>query len=133
MTENHHADRAGETGAAPRRWADAERETVDRARQAAEALFRPKPQIAEPAAGAPPSAEAAPAPSKPRVLRAISAAPAEPVAPAAPESPAASHRRIPESHFSRIRTWLKYGMTVRQVAEVYGVAASDIERLVQNS
>ena len=130
MTLNHNADRAGETGATPRRWADAERETADRARQAAEALFRPKPPVAEPAASAAPPPEAAPAAAKPRVLRALRPAPTEPEASA---EPVPSRRRIPETHFSRIRAWLKYGMTVRQVAEVYGVAASDIERLVQDT
>lgn len=130
MTLNHNADRAGETGATPRRWADAERETADRARQAAEALFKPKPQIAAPPAGAVPPTEAAPAAVKPRVLRVVRSPPAVPEATA---EPAPAGRLVPESHFPRIRAWLKYGMTVRQVAEVYGVAASDIERLVQSS
>lgn len=32
---------------------------------------------------------------------------------------------------ARIRTWLKYGMTVTQVAEVFGVAVDEIERAMR--
>ena len=30
----------------------------------------------------------------------------------------------------RIRAWVKYGMTAAQVAQVYGVAVSEIERIL---
>jgi hypothetical protein len=39
-------------------------------------------------------------------------------------------RQIPRSHHARIRTWVNYGMTVPQVAEVYGVAVGVIERIL---
>jgi hypothetical protein len=35
---------------------------------------------------------------------------------------------IPKSDFARTRTWLKYGMTVRQVADLYGISADHLER-----
>jgi hypothetical protein len=38
---------------------------------------------------------------------------------------------IPEPQFGRIRTWVKYGMTAFQAAEVYGVAPSEIERILR--
>jgi hypothetical protein len=37
---------------------------------------------------------------------------------------------IPASHVARIKTWLEYGMTIPQVARVYGVTVSVIERLL---
>jgi hypothetical protein len=37
---------------------------------------------------------------------------------------------IPRSHFPRIRTWVKYGMTITQVAEVYGADIGEIERIL---
>jgi hypothetical protein len=36
-------------------------------------------------------------------------------------------------HLPRIRTWVRYGMTARQVAEVYGVAVGEIERIVRKA
>ncbi len=39
-------------------------------------------------------------------------------------------REIARPQFARIRTLVKYGMTVAQVAEVYGVAVSEIERIL---
>jgi hypothetical protein len=40
-------------------------------------------------------------------------------------------REIPRSQFRRIRTLVKYGMTVAQVAKVYGVATDEIARIVR--
>ena len=40
---------------------------------------------------------------------------------------------IPTSQFDRIRTWVKYGMTAPQVAQVYGVAVEDIERILRKA
>ena len=63
-----------------------------------------------------------------------------PVAPAAlekiktPVSPEPqTTREIPRSQFARIRTWLNYGMTVAQVAEVYGAAVGEIERILRQA
>jgi transposase len=33
----------------------------------------------------------------------------------------------------RIRTWVNYGMTVPQVAEIYGVAIGVIERILRRA
>jgi len=42
-------------------------------------------------------------------------------------------QQIPKSHSARIRAWLKYGLTPRQAAEIYGVAVSDIEHILQKA
>src|SRR5690242_16187199 len=39
-------------------------------------------------------------------------------------------KRVPVSHLARVRTWLKYGMTIRQAADMYGVSESEIERIL---
>jgi hypothetical protein len=40
---------------------------------------------------------------------------------------------IPASEFARIRIWVKYGMTVSQVAQVYGVAVDQVERVLRKA
>jgi hypothetical protein len=90
-----------------------DRERRARARLAAEALFKSKPPVS--ISPIPETAAASQAARKPRVLQVVSAPPP-------PE--------IPRSQFVRIQTWVKYGMTVAQVAQVYGVAAGDIERVL---
>jgi hypothetical protein len=40
-------------------------------------------------------------------------------------------RKIPRSQFVRIRTLVKYDMTVAQVAKVYGVDAGEIARILR--
>jgi hypothetical protein len=42
-------------------------------------------------------------------------------------------REIPRSQFECIRTLVKYGMTVAQVAKVYGVAAGEIARILRQA
>lgn len=67
------------------------------------------------------------------MLRIIS--PAAPVGdderetPLDPEPPKTT-RAIPPAQFARIRTWMKYGMTTAQVAQVYGVPVGAIERIL---
>jgi hypothetical protein len=39
--------------------------------------------------------------------------------------------QIPRSQFARIRAWRRYGLTAQQVAEMYGVAADEIERILR--
>jgi hypothetical protein len=71
---------------------------------------------------------------KPRVLGISSPAPVrldEVKAPVAPEPEMTSE--IPRSKFARIRSLVKYGMTVSQVAKVYGVAVDDIERILRRA
>lgn len=113
------------------------------ARQAAEALFqrKDKPEKA-------PNAETPEVTERrarvPRILRALPHAPAGyqkiEVLPAPekragrpagfPASKTGPEGVIPASHVGRIRTWLKYGMTAPEVARVYGVAVSVVERLL---
>jgi hypothetical protein len=106
------------------------REQSTSARQAAEALFAPKPQRVEPTIR-----EAAPtdeAVRRPRVL-AVAAA-TLPVERSEPEEPTAKPSRkpiIPAAHVARIRAWLRYGVTVAQVGEMYGVAAGEVERVLR--
>ncbi len=40
---------------------------------------------------------------------------------------------IPATHAARIRAWMKYGMTAAQVAEIYGVAAGEVERVLRTA
>ncbi|MBV8122227.1 MAG: hypothetical protein JO081_20080 [Alphaproteobacteria bacterium] len=107
-----------------------DRERANKARQAAEALFAPKPRENEapnPSAG--PRAERR-APARYEVLpAAVRNAPnAAPIGVAPPIGTA-----IPAAHAARIRTWLRYGMTVADVATVYGVGVGDIERLLREA
>jgi hypothetical protein len=110
-----------------------DRERITSARRAAEALFTPKrgpiaPSVSDPA----PSAEQ-PA-RKPRVLSVSSPAPVRNDEVAAPVDPEPrTTREIPWSHHARIRTWVQYGLTIPQVAEVYGVAVGVIERILQRA
>jgi len=106
-----------------------DRERITSARQAAEALFTPKPveqSVSDPA----PSAEH-PA-RKPRVLSILPPTPVRNEEVAAPVDPEPrTTRQIPRSHHARIRTWVKYGLTIPQVARVYGVAVGVIERILR--
>ena len=104
-----------------------------RARQAAEALFTPKRQPVERSVSDPVPSGERPA-RKPRVLSTLSPAPVcneEAAAPVNPEP--RTMRQIPRSHHARIRTWVEYGLTVSQVAEVCGVAVGVIERILRQS
>jgi hypothetical protein len=110
-----------------------DREQITRARQAAEALFRSKQPVSGPSV--PASAPADQPTRKPRVLQTIS--PAVPVGHEERETPAAPEpqtmRKIPRSQFVRIRTLVKYGMTLAQVAKVYGVDAGEIARILRHA
>jgi hypothetical protein len=110
-----------------------DRERITRARQAAEALFTPKPPVSPPSAAESSTAGHQPTVHKPRVLG-ITSPPAPVPQPAvealvSPGPP--STREIPRAEFARIRAWMKYGMKTAQVAEVYGAAVGDIERIVR--
>jgi hypothetical protein len=105
------------------------RERIMQARQAAEALFT-KPLVDTPSVSeVGPTAKTA---HKPRVLPMIS--PLVPVLPDVSEtaivlSPPAGE--IPRSQFGRIRAWVKYGLTIAQVAKVCGVSVAEIERILR--
>jgi hypothetical protein len=139
----------------PNDWQTADRDQINKARRAAEDLFRPK-QPTERAApvttsstDAPASQDAAAmgevvAPRKPRIIAIPAIVPmgeyiAEP--PPAPE-PAPTVRReakppakkraakIPAAQYGRIQALASYGMTLAEVAAFYGVAETEIERIV---
>jgi hypothetical protein len=101
---------------------------VIRAREAAEALFASKPSADPPSVAEPTGA----AIRKPRVLQVIAPAPAGqddmPGTPPVASGPPA--REIPRSEFARIRTWVKYGMTVPQVAKLFGADVGEIRRIL---
>jgi hypothetical protein len=106
-----------------------DRERISKARQAAEALFTSKP----PASG-PSDPDSPPADQSARKPRVLAIAPAASVhredteTPVIPEPQAT--RAIAQSDFARIRTLVKYGMTVAQIAEVYGATVGEIERIL---
>jgi hypothetical protein len=103
-----------------------ERERITSARQAADALFKTRRQVTQQSVtDAAPSVDL-PA-RKPRVLRAA-------VPPQECKSSIEPEQRIipelPSSQFARIRAWVRYGMSVAQVAAVYGVGVDIIERIL---
>jgi hypothetical protein len=119
-----------------------DREKLASAREAAEALFRPKPQSEDhgvPDAGPTTSSTEEGSGRTPRVF-AMPQAPhvkplSEPPAPAPAEKRkrAEAKRRsaaVPASHHARIRTLTTYGMSREQVAEHYGVGVREIERIL---
>jgi hypothetical protein len=71
----------------------------------------------------------------PRISETLSTAPfrREP----AVETPVGSEQpitpEIPASQFPRVQTWGKYGMTVAQIAQIYGVADGEIEQILRKS
>ena len=108
-----------------------ERERITRARRAAEALFKSNRQlIKQSLSDSLPSVDQAA--RKPRVLKALSPAAAGHEESRAPID--SEHRpAIPKSQFTRIRTWVEYGMTAAQVAVVYGVAVDVIEGILRQT
>lgn len=118
------------------------REKINRARQAAEDLFKPARRIAETESPAAPADDAVPAElsgrRQPRIFnlppRVFPAVEAE--VPAAPKlmrpRPAAKRSRaVPASQIGRVRTLTRYGMTPAQVAELYDVTVAEIERIIK--
>ena len=101
------------------------------ARQAAEALFTPKPEVTNHSVSDPSLPAQA---RKPRVLPILSPAPIrqETVnAPATSQAPTAPD--TPAKKAARVRTLMKYGMTVSQVAEIYRVPVEMIERMLRKA
>jgi len=121
-----------------------DRERINRARQDAEDLFKPKQQPTR--AEVPPSAQND-APSaehqprrQPRIFAIPSVAPmtTAKVEPAA--EPKVIRRRaaikreaheIPASQFGRVRALTNYGMTQAQVADLYEVTIDEIDRIIR--
>lgn len=110
---------------------------VSSARSAAEALFKPRKRLTETAA-------AAAAPSEqvirePRVLSVLKSGTAfeQKANPITVEKEAklsledAKPSPTVVSNVEKIRTWLKYGMTLPQVSEVCGIEINEIKRLLE--
>ena len=108
-----------------------DRQQITRAREAAEALFRPKRQLIEPSVPETPPSAASSA-RKPRVLTIAPPAPVH-TEREAPIRPKQMSPVIPRSQFARVRTWVEYGMTASQVAEVYGVSVGEVERILRKA
>jgi hypothetical protein len=108
-----------------------DRERNATAHQAAEALFAPRRPLLEQPNGAASTPAGEPV-RKPRVLSVSLTAPyPRQERPAASTGPTAEvTAKIPRSQFARIRAWRRYGMTVQQVADVYGVTLGEIERIL---
>jgi hypothetical protein len=119
------------------------RERVDRARQAAEDLFKRAPHdtAAELAVSAPSGASPAdPQPRRqPRIFtippQMPKSAEAEPLPEPKPMPRKAVSRRpagtIPASQVGRARALATYGMTQEQVADLYGVTVGEIARILK--
>ena len=126
--------------------AGSDRERIDRARQNAENLFRPRQQasIADaPASAANGSSSVAHRPQRqPRIFMippAASMSAAKVKAPARPQPMRRQRtvgrkiREIPVSRFGRVRVLASYGMTWAQVAELYAVGVDEIERIIRRA
>ena len=103
------------------------------ARQAADALFRPNIRPRTHANGTDDrTSRARPTSAAARVLRAVEAARPnlEHIVVAAVAATTSAAPSIPPSDLTQIKTWLKYGMTIAQVAQVYSIAIRDLERLL---
>jgi hypothetical protein len=108
------------------RYSRGDRERITRARQAAEALFTAKPPVSVPSVA---DTVADQSPRKPRVLR-VTAPPPTGVAElkASVSLEPTTTPSIPPGHVACIRTWMRYGMTIAEVAAVYGLAADELAR-----
>ena len=113
------------------RFRSGDREQIMRARQAAEALFTPKQEIT----GQPvPNASHDPKSRKPRVLPILAPEPIhQEVADASvsPESPTTSE--IPIKKPAHLRTLVKYGMSISQVADLHGVPVETIRAMLRKA
>jgi hypothetical protein len=119
-----------------------DRERIDGARQAAEDLFKPKRDVAPvaEATSAPAASVEQQSPRSPRIIliqpvtRTSITVEAEPPAKPTPDAQGAIVQKrmfqIPESHFGRIRALTDYGMTPRQVAELYKIPVDEVEEIL---
>jgi hypothetical protein len=119
------------------------RERIDRARRAAEDLFKPPHQEAEAASPALPPKDTnsteRPARRQPRIFALPPRAPVT-TQTGAPSEPQPARRKatakprtnvVPPSQIGRVRTLTRYGMTPAQVAELYDVTVGEIERIIK--
>ncbi len=118
-----------------------DRDRIDRARQEAENLFRPR-QAAPHTEAAEMNGSSATDLHPPRQPRVFRIPPVVPMAAASGDAPAARVRaprqgtlrretyKIPASQFGRVRALADYGMTRTQVAELYGAGIDEVERIL---
>lgn len=117
------------------------RDKVNRARQAAEQLFKPTaPNTARdlPSPTGNNGGPAEPGRRQPRVFAMPPRVPAnaEPENPARPQPaprPTVVRRRtasVPPSQFGRVRALATYGMTLEEVADLYGATVDEIARIL---
>jgi hypothetical protein len=101
------------------------------ARQAAEAIFKPKPPALKQTEAHLDSPEN-PQGHQPRILG-ISVPGPRPQEQVEPSGAAAgtTEKRIADAEAARVKTWIKYGMTIPQVAVVYGVALTEVQRVLR--
>jgi len=132
---------SGDSAASTRRFIDAgdrsvvplddDREGIARARPATEAVRSRRPELSVSDALVPADESR----RRRRVLETLSTAPVGHEAgvetPVSSEQPITSE--IQASQFRRVRAWAKYGMTVPQIAQTYGVAVAEIERILEKS
>jgi hypothetical protein len=124
--------RGGDTAHQHRATGD-HRERLASARKAAEALFSPNRQVTgQSTRGGTAAGESV---RKPRVLAISPAAPGRHEELDAPIGPKQQKMtpKIARSQMARIRTLVRYGMTARQVAELYGVDVDEISRIVRGT
>jgi len=139
MSEYTHPNRPGYASERFGASSPSAHEDLDTARKAAEALFAPKGSIPEPSPDATGSMQQNA--RKPRILSAVrehlpvlQVTHRERTKPRRAEHKTIKPRkRVPVSRLARVRTWLKYGMTVDQAAHVCGVSISEIERILQKA
>ena len=117
------------------------RDKVNRARQAAEQLFKPAPVNTERELPPPSGNNGSLAEQQRRQPRIFTMPPrvtvnTEPEGSAKPKAaprPAVARRRaatVPPSQFGRVRALATYGMTVEQVADLYGVNVEEVARIL---
>ena len=119
-----------------------DRERSNRTRQNAEELFKPKQQTTRDVPMSAPNVASSTETQPRRQPRIFSIPPAVPIS-AAKVEPGAEPKQIrrkvtaeretgeiPVSQFGRVRTLTSYGMTRAQVAELYGVAVDEIDRII---
>lgn len=121
-------------------WPHSDRQQIQRAREAAEALFKSKPESTPteaPSAHPVAPTDASQPPHQPRILSVQTAAAAEAgerdlSADAVPLRRTKQRGgKVPESAHGRIRTLVTYGMEVEEVADLYEVPVSEIDRIIK--
>ena len=120
------------------------RDKLDRAREAAEALFTPtqesKDRELPEATGSNAGSTEQQSKRQPRIFTippqrpATAEAETQPKPKPSPREPATRRRgAVPPMQIGRVRALATYGMTTAQVAELYGVTVDEIERVLDGS